>query len=136
MELVGEEVGGPSATDGENAKLEPEARAASRPLAGLDFRREALAAWPRWLWPPASYWKRRAPAWMHLPLRLWHAFGVLASTLVGIFALPVALVARRLLRKKRAVRREANRSPDRVLDLVASWRGSDGDGGSVQDRAE
>ena len=100
-----------------------DARAASRPLAGLDFRSEALAAWPRWFWPPTTYWQRRAPAWLRWPLRILHALGVLGVSLVGMLALPFALAARPFLRKRRAARREASRTPDRVLDLVAQWRG-------------
>lgn len=98
---------------------------AARPLAGLDFRREALARWPRWCWPPAAYWRARLPAAgsaRRLAARLAHALGVVGRSAAALVTLPVALAGRVLVRGRRAARRCQARAPERVLDLVVAWR--------------
>jgi len=101
------------------------AHRAARPLAGLAFRREALARWPRWCWPPGSYWGARLPTAGRArrgAARLGHALGVVGRSFLALVLLPVALVGRSLARGRRAARGREARAPERVLDLVGEWR--------------
>ena len=98
---------------------------ASRPLPGLDFRREALSLWPRWFWPNSDYWQAREPGSSGVRLlfkRSLHAGGVLAQSLRAGVAFPAALLSRPFLRGGRRRRRAAAMAPERVLDLVTAWK--------------
>jgi len=66
-----------------------------RPLAALDFREDALALLPRWIWPPAEYLERRYGG-AGLANRWRHALLVLARVLIGTSTLPVAFAQRAL----------------------------------------
>jgi len=101
---------------------------ATPPIAALDFRREALVLWPRWLWPPRASWTERAPGVRGAGLlarRLLHAGAVLLRSVASVLLLPAALLARPLLRGSRRRRRRAALAPERVLDVVAAWRRSE-----------
>lgn len=101
------------------------ATAGTRPLAGLDFRREALALWPRWLWPPADHWVARLPgasAPVRSARRVAHAAAVLVRSAGALVLYPLALAARALLRPRRRRARALALAPERVLDVAAAWQ--------------
>ena len=102
------------------ARTRPRLAAPSRdrPLAGFDLRPSALLAFPRWVWPPASYFGRlsgNGPAM--LARRASHAARVLARAALIACATPVAWVARVLFAGV-----EPGLDPADLLELAAEAR--------------
>lgn len=93
-----------------------------RPVEELGFRLGTLASLPRWIWPPAGYLERRYGG--AALARGRHAAAVLARAALAAAALPVALAGRELARPRRRRARRSALAPERVLDLVAGWRGA------------
>jgi hypothetical protein len=96
--------------------------ARDRPLAGLDLRRSALLAFPRWVWPPASYFGRLAgngPA--PVARRAAHAAGVLARAALVLAATPLAGLEAFVARKF-TLPRTAGLRPEELLDLATRAR--------------
>ncbi len=115
-----------AAVQDESSRPPPASERAGRaPFGALDFRLEALAGWPRWLWPPAAYWRRRLPAARgpaRAARRLGHALLVLARSALVLLLAPAALAGRALLRPARRRARARATAPERVLDVAAAWR--------------
>lgn len=111
-------------------------RAGRAPFGALDFRLEALAEWPRWLWPPAVYWRRRLPgagAPTRTARRLGHALAVLARSALVLALAPAALAGRSLLRPARRRARARATAPERVLDVAAAWRARQRDAAATRE---
>jgi hypothetical protein len=90
------------------------ARPSARPLPGLDVRASALAAFPRWVFPPRAHLARTGGD--SLPARFAHATRVLARATLVALATPPAWLASRLRRRARRA------GPDAVLELAAAAR--------------
>lgn len=93
-----------------------------RPVAGLDFRLAALRSFPRWLFPPRSYFEHRGGRAPVALQRLAHVLGVLGLALLALFALPLAALARLLARASRRRARRSALDPERVLERTLAAR--------------